>query len=224
MPSPITAAISAEYREALMGWVGGKIVDKPTSLEMQIAAFVLDKALGILNAEDFLKRFSTTIANVVYLARNLDPVQLVFTLSHEAQHIRQWQEHPFTFVIIYVQSEGRAALEGESYTTTAECYWIFYGKKRIPEPETLAKSIPVAYGLSQGESKTAYTMIEQGISGCVDSGPITTVGRWTGEWFRDHHPECLSDDARAFYFPPVEVPAPVPVTAPTTPPSTRKIP
>lgn len=201
MPAPITATIAKEYREAMVAFTSAKaVVDKPSSLEMQIAAVVL-QAVGILNADDFLTKFSTTIGNIIYLARNLDPLQTVFVLAHEGQHVRQWYEHPFTFIVVYLQSAGRAALEGEAYTTTAECYWLFFGSKGVPAPQNIAASLPVAYGLSSNEGNAAFTMIEQGVTSCVSGGPTTTLGRWTAEWFAKNHPECLSDDARALLLP-----------------------
>lgn len=195
----ITRAVADEYMAAVAAHVSAKIADSNGSSDARKVIGGILGLLKIVDAAEWLAKFSFTLACFIFLAPGLDPVQTVFVLAHEAQHVHQWWKKTLMFVVIYVQSEGRMALEGEAYTTTGECFWMFYGNKGIPHPDDLTRSIPVAYALDAGETKSCRLMVEQGVSACPEVGPTTALGRWTWEWFATNHPELLHPDALALW-------------------------
>lgn len=198
MKKTITQAMADSFKSAVMDRFHAR-VGEPGDNKVRTIIGTLLGLLKITDAARWMAEFSFTLACFVFLAPNLDPRQTVFVLAHECQHVYQWWQKHVMFVVIYVQAEGRAALEAEAYTTTGECFWIFGGAKAIPAPELLARSIPVAYALNDAESKWVFKSLEQSLSAIPDVGPTTAVGRWTWGWFVENHPDMVHPEALALW-------------------------
>jgi len=81
---------------------------RKTAVEMQLVGGFLD-AIGILDAEDFLSRYTTTIGRTIYTPWEVgvgDLASQMLICVHEHQHVHQYLKGGVTFAWEEVQSRG----------------------------------------------------------------------------------------------------------------------
>jgi hypothetical protein len=123
------------------------VIAKANALEMKIAAFALGQ-MGIVDADTFLRSFSTTIGRRVYVP--FAPGQATAEWSlwhqvtvcvHEHQHVEQlgrdgWLKFGAKYLL---STAGRAAYETEAYLCNMEL--SFWRTGEVPSPRTLAAKL-----------------------------------------------------------------------------------
>src|SRR5262249_28101861 len=126
-----TPELVRAFYKHMTGTFGASVIDKRSATEMQVVAGVLG-ALGIVNREEFLRRFATTIGKRIYLPFDVgDAAQgwslwsQVAVLTHECQYIVQYNANgPLGFSWRYLtNTAARAAFEAEAYRCQLELQW-----------------------------------------------------------------------------------------------------
>src|SRR5688500_12457826 len=90
------------------------IVEKASAPEMQVAAFALER-IGVMNGEEFLRQYATTLGRRVYVPFRMGVPERGWTLwsqltvaVHEHQHVVQLDEHgAIPFGVRYLTPAGR---------------------------------------------------------------------------------------------------------------------
>jgi len=97
---------------------GAKIEEKAESILMKGAGYAL-KLMGVMDVNDFLKRFTTTIKNVIYVPFKVGVnedyalVRQLGVLVHEIEHVKQYYDEKEMFMLKYLADSGeRAYYEG----------------------------------------------------------------------------------------------------------------
>jgi len=113
---------------------GGRVVHKQDAREMLVIARALDM-LGVLDQQDFLDRYTTTIWESIYTpfvvgtpSPRYPLISQAIVGPHEFQHIVQHQRDPMGFTPKYLASSAcRAGFETEALGTTMEIEWFLLG-------------------------------------------------------------------------------------------------
>lgn len=162
--------------------------DKGEKPPVKLLAEVIDK-MGVIKADDFMKKFSMTIGRRIYLpfkpgAAKPSPWSQIKTCVHEHQHVMQYRKNPFKHVMRYVLSSAkRAVLEAEAYRTAMELDWWRY---RRWVPVTKYTDLLKYYGCNKADRRVAekHLKISQGI---VKRGKvISKVSRNAIAWLDKH--------------------------------------
>lgn len=163
--------LSAEFRT--------RLVDKADAAEMLMVSQFLED-LGVMDAELFLQRFTTTIGRTIYLSFDLAGedtsrglISQARTLAHENQHAHQFTRDggmKFSFHYL-IDSAKRAAYEAEAYTTTMEVHWLLTGE--LLEPSSLADLL-VYYAVANSDLATVEKRLTIAAK-TIEAGGITTA-------------------------------------------------
>lgn len=175
---------------------GTTYVKKSNSDMMQAVARLLE-ALGVVDREEFLKEYSTTVGYWIYVpfkvgSRPPELIQQVMVCAHEHQHVVVMErEAPAIYNSLYVISPSmRAAYEAECYRAEMEVYW-WYTKAVRGQPELLSVSELAGrlryYGCSAKDVAMAQKSLEKAakvvMRGGVSCRPAITVIKHFG-WDR----------------------------------------
>jgi len=137
---------------------GFNVVEKAGSKEMKFIGWVLD-AFGIMNKSKFMKKFSTTIGDTVYVPFKIGSgnrnqlIGQIMTCIHESVHVKQYHRHRARFMANYVFNKTmRTHYEIDAYRTNMEMYYYF--KKKVLSPARLAGLLS-NYGVDKDDIKVA---------------------------------------------------------------------
>lgn len=141
-----------------------KIVNKADSSSMKIISWFLN-SIGIVNQEDFLKNFTTTIGRTIYIPYKIGEGDIweiygqIKTLVHEVVHVEQCNKEGFAkFSYNYIfNKDKRAEYEAEAYRTDMVLDFHFSGAFR--QPHEIVKSLR-SYGLDKKHIEYAEKYLE----------------------------------------------------------------
>lgn len=131
----LTPEIVVELADHLAEHFGSSIFTKADAPEMEFIGHMLAE-FGVLDAEAFMRRYSTTIGTRVYLsfepgAPTPSLLSQVCTLTHEHQHVVQFTRGGTSFIGDYLADPNRrAALEAEALRCNLEMWWWGTGQLR----------------------------------------------------------------------------------------------
>src|SRR5262249_6579697 len=160
----------------------------------QVVAGVLG-ALGIVNREDFLRRFATTIGKRIYLPFDVgDAAQgwslwgQVMVLTHECQHIVQYNANgPLGFSWRYLtNTAARAAFEAEAYRCQLELQW--WRTRTLLSPAELAGSLR-SYGVTEADVQVAQKTLEMSAETLKRGGIVNQASKVAIAWLDANAPE-----------------------------------
>ena len=161
------------------------VVQKANADEMKAIAWALD-LMQIKNHKEFMKNYTTTLGNVVYVnfvigkGNQAQLINQIKTCVHETQHVLQYRRNVARFVYNYLASDAaRTHYEVDAYRTTMEMHYFFYGK--VLSPSKTANKLK-GYSVGAGEIhvarkhlKVAAKVIKHGV---IISGGSKTAIRW----------------------------------------------
>lgn len=164
-----------------------KRIDKSKATEMRLVAEALD-VMGIVNKQDFLRRFTTTFGGRIYTpfepgipTPDWSLWGQITVCTHEHHHI--WQDRAaggIGFEWGYLTNPAqRAHYEAEAYRTDMVMNWRYQG--RMPDPWALA-SLLRYYGCSQADVDVTGKMLALSIPSIKAGAIASDVCRWATTW------------------------------------------
>jgi hypothetical protein len=186
---PITSQLVKDFYAAAMKQYKAEIISKEDSGLMKLIAGFLD-GIGVLNKDDFMKRFTTTIGSKIYcpfevgVDQGYDLWRQISVLVHELTHVQQYDESPAEFVLKYLlYKSDRATYEAVAYASDLEMHWWMYGNGY--DVKQRAQSL-LSYGLKQEHCDYAseYLAIYDDIF--RQGGGVSPVAAWAKEWLNLH--------------------------------------
>jgi hypothetical protein len=172
---------------------GCRVINKGDAAEMKVVAAVLGQ-LGILNADDFLKHYATTIGARIYLPFEIGvPTgdwnlwMQVIVAAHECQHaFRSQQMGLLTYGARYLTSSSQRALfEVEAYRASLEMEW--WRSLTMPDPGQVAEHLR-GYGVSDADVQVATTALRMAAATIKRGGVINQASSVAIAWLEQHAP------------------------------------
>lgn len=150
---------------------------KGDSTTMQMVGHFLN-AVGILDKDKFLNRYTTTIGSIVYIPFKIGESDQEYSLFsqlstciHEHQHVVQWQRGGLSFMLEYLtDSSRRAAYEVEAMSSEIEYQWWY--NRTLPSISRMAGKL-VEYNCKSVDIQMAEKMLRT-IAKTISKGAITT--------------------------------------------------
>lgn len=176
-----------EFWKVMTGHFATKVVNKSDSKEMQFVAEALG-LMKILDKDAFLKRYTTTIGDKIYIPFEIGKPNDSWSLwsqitvcVHEHQHVFQDRAAGgLTFEWDYLTSTAkRAHYEAEAYRTNMVMEWRYQG--RMLNPTHLA-GLLANYACTPTDIAVVEKMLKLSIPS-IKAGAITSdVARWACNW------------------------------------------
>lgn len=160
---------------------GDSAIMRAVALVFGFAAFF---GLNLPTAEEFLKRFATTLGPVIFLPVGLtDPKRRALLLLHEFGHVAGFWEEPLFYPRAYVQSgEKRAGFEALSERGRIEGAWLLYGE--LPTAEHVHAFMEHGYAVAAADSGLAQQLVDAAAT-AASSGHISSpVGLAVRDWMQ----------------------------------------
>jgi len=177
---------------------GTRVIDKSDATEMRLVARVLD-LLGIVDREQFLSRYATTIARRIYVPFQVgegDAHALwsqVVLCAHEHQHVVQHDRRGLTYEWSYLtSSEARARFEAEAYRCYLELE--FWRRGALPSIDELARKL-AGYGCDQGDIDLAAKMLRIWAVPIRQGVVLGEASRAVIDWLDAHVPHIRTGQA-----------------------------
>jgi len=173
--------LSAEY--------GSRIVHKGSAAEMKAAAKFL-QTIGILDAEEFLNYYATTIGKTIYIPFEIGVENDDWSLweqisvgAHEHQHIVElnrdgWVKYNAGYAL---SGTKRALYEAECYRTDMELWFWKTGQIRGPGGFSLK-----GYGLSAAQNKTYKQYLEMSAQVIRRGAIVNEVSQKSIRWLNQN--------------------------------------
>lgn len=181
-PTPEDVRVFWNYMSQRFGF---KIVSKATALDMKLIAGLLD-ALNIVHKDDFMERFTTTVAGTVYIPFDLGVPNSYYGLweqmvvcVHEAQHIVQ-DDKGLKFEWDYLTSTAaRTQYEVEAYRAGMEMWWRYQGI--MPSVGRTASTLTF-YGCTSDDVKAATAALNAAVPMIRQGGLSTKASVAAATW------------------------------------------
>lgn len=165
-------------------------IDKDSSSDMQAVANVLGM-LEIVDKNDFLKKFTTTLGNRIYTPFKPGVPTEEWPLwsqikvgDHEVIHVQQDRAAGgLGFEWSYLTNPAqRAHYESEAYRSEFVLEWRFNG--RMPDPDGVAALLGY-YGCSTTDVAVAKVYFQRSIPSIKTGAIANDVTRWTVNWLEN---------------------------------------
>lgn len=148
-------------------------------------------AMGILDKNQFLKNYTTTIGSVIYVPFQIGATSIQYplfnqitTCVHEHQHVVQWRRGGLSFMLEYLtDSSRRAAYEVDAMHSSLEMHWWY--NRALPDISKMSLRL-VDYNCKKDDIVMAEKMLRS-ISKVVRRGAISTSAGVTAiKYLRSH--------------------------------------
>jgi hypothetical protein len=167
----------------------GSRVAKKDAPEMQLVAHALEE-MGILDAEDFLRRYATTLGRTIYLpfeigvGGELELGRQIRLCAHEHQHVIQYLEGGPKFAWEYLSDSARRGYyEADALRATMELH--FWLHDEVQNTLQLAEGL-ANYGCSP-QDIIVCAKANLMVSKVVEQGGVgSDAGKTAIEWLDSH--------------------------------------
>lgn len=185
----ISSAHVVEFARYMSAVYATEYVAKGDSVAMALAASALD-SMGILNSQDFLRDYTTTIGRRLFLPFSIGEPSDRFSLwgqikiiTHEHQHVRQLDDDgPVAFAAGYIfDGNERARYEAAAYATAFEL--SRWAGLALDQPKALAEKL-AHYGCSQAQQDyaegilTSYRNTVESGGWLINAAAASTAIEW----------------------------------------------
>lgn len=174
---------------AHMELVFGSNIARKDAPEMQLIAQMLDN-MGIMDTQDFLNRFTTTLGKTIYIPFNIGTESPGYNLAsqmricvHEHQHVHQFLQAGPKFSLDYLtDSAHRAAYEVDAFKCNLEInYWL---TGELLDVSALARTL-VHYACSESDIRVATKALSM-VSRTIEQGGVTSdAGKVAVKWLNE---------------------------------------
>jgi hypothetical protein len=142
----VTPAEVKAFWRFMQDHFGTSVINKGNAVEMQLVATALS-TIGVQSRDTFLKRFTTTIGDRIYMPFEVgkpgnghDLWNQIVVCVHEHQHVIQHEREGLLYEASYITDRAaRAKWEAEAFTCNVEVHFWRYGK--IPSTRELAERL-----------------------------------------------------------------------------------
>jgi hypothetical protein len=195
--SPLTGAEASELVRAFWDFVtreyGTRAIAKANAVEMKLAAQALG-LMGVLDAEAFLRDYTTTIGRRIYVpfepGREDGGWSLWGQLAvcvHEHQHVEQldrdgWLKFAGKYLL---SSAGRAAYEAEAYRCDMELH--FWRTGEVLDPRSLAAKLK-HYACASTDIEVAEKALTMSAATVRRGGVVNRASQKAVAWLNVHAP------------------------------------
>lgn len=159
--------------------------------EMQLVAKTLE-AMGILDAEDFLSRFTTTIGRTIYTPYEIgvgsqrEIESQLRTCVHEHQHVVQYIQGGAKFAFEYmVDSAKRAFYEADAFRCNLELHFWMHGSLPDTLPDALAQNL-THYGCTADDIAVCAKHLRMAARVVEQGGVSSDAGKVALAWLERH--------------------------------------
>jgi hypothetical protein len=164
-PTELSPELVRDFWRHMTGAYGTRVIDKSSAWEMRLVGMFLAR-INVLDEEEFLRRFTTTIGKRIYTPFEVGVPDEHYNLwsqisvcVHEHQHVEQllrdgWLKFAGRYL---VSSAARAAYEAEAYRCNMELHHWRFGE--LPDLGRLARRLE-HYGCNQNDIDMAERMLE----------------------------------------------------------------
>lgn len=163
---------------------GTRAVSKADAVEMRAVSGAL-AAMGIMDEKEFLKSYTTTVGNTIYVPTvpggpDADLVSQVAICVHEHVHVRQFKD-PLYSVSYLASSPNRTIYECEAYRATMEMVYALTGK--CSRSVVLARGLK-NYACTQADIEVAQIYLGKAASVIKKGGVVTPESKVALAWLR----------------------------------------
>lgn len=172
-------------------------VVRPHDAAMNLIQIILDLAVQKkVDIEKFMLRHPVSIGPFVYLPDGLSPDDQIYAMTHECEHVHQFQADKLGFTWLYLsKAEVRTHYECDAYGAE---YELRYARTKILPPlEQLVWPLEVPmYLLGQDEIEFGKRLFASKATS-IASGVFTSyAGRAAIKILKEHNPRLLHEDFR----------------------------
>ncbi len=194
----VTDPTARRFVEHMLASFGAELHVKGDDLAMAAVAEVFDVGrlfgLALPSGKEFSRRFATTIGREIFVPSEIlsgDPAALFEIVTHESQHVAQFNRLGFAMPWLYAsQGEARAAYEANAYGAGLSVRHATTGGLPATDAD-LAPSLVTSYHLDEGDVSLAVDMLRS-LASSADSGIVTTeAARVALDWLRTEAPQWV---------------------------------
>ncbi len=186
MSTHITSELVKKFWKDALEEFGAKSVDKNDSGFMKAVGSFLD-VIGILDKDEFLNHFTTTIFTTIYRPFDIgdgddgwDLWHQITICVHELVHVLQYKDDPIGFTFSYVGSKNsRSEYEAKAYAADMEMHYWRYGK--LYNIEHRMQSLK-SYGVDQEHIDFAVSVMESIGETVLAGATVNDVAAWAMDW------------------------------------------
>jgi hypothetical protein len=155
--------------------------------EMAMVAGVLEQ-MGILDAEDFLARYTTTLGRSIYtpweVGEGNNLLGQLMVGAHEHQHVHQFICDPIHHTWRYSSDSAlRAAYEADAFRCNQEVMW--WARGRVPDPESTAENLK-DYACSATDIVVTAQALRSSAITAKAGGIVSDAGKVIIPWLEEH--------------------------------------
>ncbi len=185
---PPTVAMVTGLWDHLSDHYGTRLARKDAP-EMQLVASALEE-MGILDAEYFLKNFTTTLGRTIYTPYEIGVgnegalAAQLRTCVHEHQHVVQYLKGGIRFAFEYgTDSARRAHYEADAFRCSLELHYWMYGK--VQNVRKVAESLR-HYACSAADIDVCEKALRMTAKVVEKGGVSSDAGKVAVEWLDDY--------------------------------------
>jgi hypothetical protein len=170
---------------------------KESAPEMDLIATGFDLArffgaTGIAKGDDFKSRFTTTVGSRIYMPKSHreDPLLFIEILTHECQHVLQFQESGLKFAWLYLaEPEARVKYEADAYAAGLAVERWLTGHTDDAKLDWVVDSLVSSYHLRAEDADLAAKMLKSHYVSIKNGIVMSKAGREAISWLDANHPE-----------------------------------
>lgn len=163
---------------------GFTVHDKETSSLMKAVAFGMDVGstftTGIPKGVDFMTRFATTIGKEVFLPVSIreNPASLIEVITHEAQHVIQFNDTHIEFAWFYLTDPvARAQFEADAYASGIALRCWLTGEAPTDSSPWVLDSLVRSYHLRESDKVYAEAALKSHMASLASGIVMTRAAR-----------------------------------------------
>ena len=185
------------FQNYLSARVGALCIDKKDNKAVQFMSKVFDAirvfSNNIPSGDEWLTNYSFSLGPFIFLADNMEPVRRAQVLTHECQHVIQWDHktpqsdippHLQMQWLYLVDQEVRVRLEVEAYRAGSEVMWAMEGVT-IPA-DHVATILEGGYMISSENAEFAKRLYMPAEASITHGVVSTEAGKHACRWLESH--------------------------------------
>ena len=160
--------------------IGFTVSNKEDSPIMKAIALGMDLARNFSSSlptgDSFMQEYATTAATDIYLPKLVrdNPYYMITVVTHEAQHVLQFQDTGVEFAWYYlVDNAARAQFEADAYASGAAVGAWLTGRPTEESISAILESLIVGYHLKAEDITYAEAALQSHIAS-ISAGVLTT--------------------------------------------------
>lgn len=196
--------IAQSFSAHMCAKFGAHVHPKESSLEMKAVALGMDigrvfGATGLATGKDFMRDFTTTLGKNIYMpaSHRTDPLTFMQVLTHECQHVIQFNESGVEFAWLYLKEpEARVKYEADAYAAGLAITQWLTGDLPPDSVEHTVSTLVAGYSLRPEDAKLAEGMLKSHMASLKNGVVMAQSAREAIEYLKDNNPS-LYRSARA---------------------------